>query len=55
MIEKQEKPMHSKLAYIMDLKDLAEANEEFALINENTGYDPYNNPGTHKEVRDETE
>ena len=55
MIEKQDKLMNSNLAYIMDLKDLSEANDEFALINENTGYDPYDNPGTHKETRDEAE
>ena len=55
MIEKQEKPMNSNLAYLMDLKDLTEANEEFALVNENTGYDTYDNPGTHKEIRDEAD
>ena len=45
--------MSGDLAYILNLKDLSEANEEFALLNENTGYNPYDNPGTHKEVLDE--
>ena len=45
--------MSCDLAYILNLKDLSETNEEFALGNENTGYNPYDNPGTHKEVIDE--
>ena len=55
MIEKREKTMNGNLAYILDLQDLSEANEEFALVNENTGYDPYDNPGTHREIRDEAD
>jgi hypothetical protein len=47
--------MSANLANILELKDLSEANEDFSLINENKGYDPYDNPGTHKEIRDEAD
>ena len=45
--------MSGDLAYILNLKHLSEANEEFSLINEDTGYNPYDNPGTHKETVDD--
>lgn len=41
--------MDRNLAYMLNLKDLTEANEEFFLVNENTGYDPYDNPGSPPE------
>lgn len=47
--------MSVNLASILDLQDLSEANDDFALINENTGYDPYDNPGTQKDIRDEAD
>jgi len=47
--------MNGNLAYLLNLDDLSESNEEFFLVNENKGYDPYDNPGTHKESRDETD
>jgi len=55
MIKKQDNLMSGDLAHILDLGDLAQANEEFALVNENTGYNPYDNPGTHRELRDEND
>ena len=42
--------MSGDMAYILNLKDLSEANEDYSLVNEDTGYNPYDNPGTHKEV-----
>lgn len=47
--------MNANLANILELKDLLESNEDFSPVNENKGYDPYDNPGTHKEIRDEAD
>ena len=55
MAEKWEKSMKSNLAYILELPDLSEANEEFALVSENMGYDPYDNPGPQREFNDEAD
>ena len=53
--QKNGNKMNGNLANILELKDLSEANEDFSLVNENAGYDPYDNPGTHKEIRDEAD
>ena len=47
--------MNSNLACLLGLEDLSESNEEFFLVNENKGYDPYDNPGTHRESLDEAD
>ena len=55
MIKKQGKIMNGNLACLLGLDDLSESNEEFFLVNENKGYDPYDNPGTNEENLDEAD
>lgn len=47
--------MNGGLGYILELQENSDAALEFALVSENTGYDPYDNPGTHKETPDEAD
>jgi hypothetical protein len=47
--------MNSSLSHISELQENPDAALEVALAGENTGYDPYDNPGTHKENPDEAD
>lgn len=45
--------MNGSLSYILEWQESPDAVPDFGLESENTGYDPYDNPGTHKETPDE--
>lgn len=45
--------MNGSVHYIVELQENSEIASDLALANENKGYDPYDNPGTHKELPDE--
>jgi hypothetical protein len=45
--------MNSSVSYLLELQENSDTAPDIALANENTGYDPYDNPGTHKETPDE--
>jgi hypothetical protein len=45
--------MDGNLSDISELQENPDAALDIALRGENTGYDPYDNPGTHKENPDE--
>ena len=47
--------MTGSVSYILELQESPDAAQDFELLNENTGYDPYDNPGTHKENPDEAD
>jgi hypothetical protein len=47
--------MNGSLSHLLELQENSDAAPDIALVNENTGYDPYDNPGTHKEIPDEAD
>jgi hypothetical protein len=47
--------MNGSLSYILELQENPDAARDITLLDENTGYDPYDNPGTHKESTDEAD
>ena len=47
--------MNGSLSHLLELQENSDAASDIALVNENTGYDPYDNPGTHKEMPDESD
>ncbi len=47
--------MNGSLSYLLELQENPDAALDIALVSENTGYDPYDNPGTHKEIPDEAD
>jgi hypothetical protein len=47
--------MNGSLSHILELQENEDEARDIALLGENTGYDPYDNPGTHKENPDEAD
>jgi len=47
--------MNGSVSYLLELQENSDIAPDIALVNENTGYDPYDNPGTHKEMPDEAD
>lgn len=45
--------MNGSLSYLFEVQENLDTASDLAPANENTGYDPYDNPGTHKEMPDE--
>jgi hypothetical protein len=45
--------MNGSLGYILELSENPDAALDVELVNEDTGYNPYDNPGAHKEMPDE--
>ena len=47
--------MNGSLGYILELSENPDAALDTEFVNEDTGYNPYDNPGTHKEMPDEAD
>lgn len=47
--------MNGSLSYILESQENPDAALDIEFVNEDTGYNPYDNPGTHKEMPDEAD